>query len=214
MAVLVTIWGIRLTINFGRRGGYGWPIWRGEEDYRWGVLRAKPEFKNKFIWALFNFFFISLYQMVLILLFILPIIRSTGGWEFSTVDILLGVIFLVFIVLETIADQQQWNFQTEKYRRIHNGEELGPFKDGFVSSGLWRYVRHPNYASEQAIWIVFYLFSVSATGIWINWSIMGCLLLIILFNNSSKFSEELSSKKYPKYQEYQREVSRFIPRIL
>jgi len=30
MAVLVTLWGARLTANFARKGGYS-----GEEDYRW-----------------------------------------------------------------------------------------------------------------------------------------------------------------------------------
>merc|ERR1719409_2694238 len=39
MAILATIWGIRLCYNFHRRGGYdglyrGRP-WEGEEDYRW-----------------------------------------------------------------------------------------------------------------------------------------------------------------------------------
>src|SRR5215216_7449882 len=36
MAVLVTLWGARLTFNFARKGGY-----TGTEDYRWAVLRAK-----------------------------------------------------------------------------------------------------------------------------------------------------------------------------
>ena len=37
MAVLVSIWGIRLTYNFSRRGAYQWKFWTGEEDYRWKV---------------------------------------------------------------------------------------------------------------------------------------------------------------------------------
>ena len=39
MAVMVTIWSIRLTFNFARRGGYSWKFWSGKEDYRWEVLR-------------------------------------------------------------------------------------------------------------------------------------------------------------------------------
>ena len=53
---------------------------------------------------------------------------------------------------------------------------------------------HPNFASEQLIWITFYMFSVSATGLILNWSIIGCVLLVILFFNSAKFSEEISPK--------------------
>jgi steroid 5-alpha reductase family enzyme len=35
-------------------------------------------------------------------------------------------------------------------------------------------------------------------------------MLVILFNNSAKFSEEISLKKYPKYAEYQKSVPMFI----
>ena len=74
-------------------------------------------------------------------------------------------------------------------------------------------MRHPNYAAEQAIWIVFYGFSVIATGEIINWSIIGALLLVVLFKSSSDFSEEISEKKYPEYSKYQASVGRFIPKI-
>jgi steroid 5-alpha reductase family enzyme len=64
---------------------------------------------------------------------------------------------------------------------------------------------------EQSIWVIFYLFSVVATGSWINWSMPGCLLLLILFKGSSDFSEEISAQKYPEYKAYQKRVPRFIP---
>jgi hypothetical protein len=34
MAAVAAVWGLRLTYNFYRRGGYAWPPWTGEEDYR------------------------------------------------------------------------------------------------------------------------------------------------------------------------------------
>src|SRR5574344_198075 len=34
MAILVTIWGIRLTLNFARKGAYSIKFWTGKEDYR------------------------------------------------------------------------------------------------------------------------------------------------------------------------------------
>ena len=34
LLILASSWGVRLTYNFWRRGGYAWPPWRGEEDYR------------------------------------------------------------------------------------------------------------------------------------------------------------------------------------
>ena len=71
MAVLATIWGVRLTYNFSRRGAYKLKFWTGEEDYRWEILRQTPALKGRLKWSLFNLFFISLYQNGLILLFTL-----------------------------------------------------------------------------------------------------------------------------------------------
>lgn len=214
MSVIVTIWGIRLTYNFARRGAYQLKFWAGEEDYRWEILRKRPGFSNRFVWMLFNLFFISAYQNVLIFLFTLPILTSlyeSAPAEILLTDWILALVFIVFVVIEYIADQQQYDFQTEKHRRIKSGEPLGEYAHGFVRTGLWSVVRHPNYAMEQGIWIIFYLFSVAATGSWLNWSMAGSLLLLILFKGSSDFSEEISATKYQEYKNYQRKVPRFIP---
>lgn len=214
MSTLVTIWGIRLTYNFARRGAYQWKFWAGEEDYRWEELRKRPGFNNRFVWMLFNLFFISAYQNVLIFLFTLPILTALGdnvNKDLTIADWILAALYVGAVVVEFIADQQQYDFQQEKHRRIKAGEDLGEYAHGFVRTGLWSIMRHPNYAMEQSIWIIFYGFSVVATGEWINWSIAGCLLLVILFKGSSDFSEALSAEKYPEYKEYQRKVPRFIP---
>jgi steroid 5-alpha reductase family enzyme len=215
MAVLATLWGLRLTYNFARRGGYHLLFWKGDEDYRWGVLRQQGKFKNPWIWALFNLFFISLYQNTLILLFTLPTLVAwqgsdqTLGWA----DGFLTLAFLILLYLETRADQQQYEFQEEKYRRIREGLPLGTYEKGFCDTGLWGKVRHPNYAAEQAIWLVFYLFSVAATGRWVNWSMTGVILLMLLFIGSSDFSEKISAEKYPAYKGYQQDRPRFWPRF-
>jgi steroid 5-alpha reductase family enzyme len=213
MSVLVSIWGIRLTYNFARRGAYTWKFWEGEEDYRWAILRAKPGFKNPWIWMLFNLLFICAYQNALIFLFTVPILSglTEAAPALTWIDYLLAIVFILFVVIEYIADQQQYEFQTEKHRRIAANEPLGEYSHGFVKTGLWSIVRHPNYAMEQAIWVVFYLFSVEATGEWINWTMPGSLLLIILFKGSSDFSEQISAEKYHEYKDYQKKVARFIP---
>lgn len=214
MAILVTIWGARLTFNFARRGAYTWRFWAGEEDYRWEELRKRPGFNNNFIWGLFNLFFISAYQNILIFSFTVPIIATLSDQsnpQLNGIDYLLAALMLLAVAIEFVADQQQYVFQTEKHRRIKAGEALGDYEKGFVSTGLWGIVRHPNYAMEQSIWVIFYLFSVNATGQWVNWTIGGCVLLLILFKGSSDFSEELSAGKYPAYKDYQKRVPRFIP---
>lgn len=215
MSLLVTIWAVRLTFNFARRGGYSWKFWEGEEDYRWEVLRKRPEFNNPFVWVIFNLFFICFYQNTLIYLFTIPVISSlsTSASPIGLIDYLLAILFLGLVVMEFIADQQQFNFQKEKYRRINNKEDLGKYANGFIQTGLWSKMRHPNYFAEQSIWVVFYLFSVAATGEWLNYSIAGCILLIILFKGSSDFSEEISAEKYPAYKDYQKNVGRFFPKF-
>lgn len=212
MAVVASVWGIRLTYNFSRRGGYSWRFWTGEEDYRWPVLRKRPELSANWRWGFFNLFFISLYQMGLILMMTLPALKSMGGGPLRWIDFLLAGLIVTLVVIETIADQQQWNFQKEKNRLKQSGKPLPPpYDKGFVDAGLWGMVRHPNYSAEQAVWIVFYFFSVSATGLWLNWSVTGAILLVLLFLGSSNFSESISAGKYPEYASYKKRIPRFIP---
>lgn len=214
MACLVTLWGVRLTVNFALKGAYQWKFWAGEEDYRWVVLREKPEFKPRWKWTLFDLFFISGYQNALILLFTLPAIVALQnvGVPLGIFDWIIAGLMFLFILMESVADLQQWRFQSRKWRMIRTGKELtGDYQKGFLDKGLWAWCRHPNYLAEQAIWVCFYLFSIVASGAWFNWSIAGCLLLIVLFQGSSAFSEEISAGKYPQYAEYQKRVARFLP---
>ena len=216
MAVLATLWGARLTFNFARKGAYRLKFWTGEEDYRWPVLREKKEFQPRWKWTLFNLFFISLYQNVLVLAITLPaLISMRSNAAFGIIDGVACVLTLFFIVLETIADEQQWAFQSRKKELLAGGNQLSdlplPYCRGFNTTGLWAHSRHPNYFSEQAIWLSLYVFSIGA-GIGVfNWSIIGALLLVVLFIGSSSFGEEISSGKYPLYAEYKKKVSRFVP---
>jgi steroid 5-alpha reductase family enzyme len=57
ISILTTLWGLRLTANFARKGGYQ----PGEEDYRWPILRKI--ITSKFAWVAFNFFFIVSYNV-------------------------------------------------------------------------------------------------------------------------------------------------------
>ena len=217
MAVLATLWGARLTFNFARKGAYRLKFWEGEEDYRWAVVREGPFFNgNRWGWMLFDLFFISIYQNTLILLTTFPaLVSMTSTVPFGIVDVIAAVLMLGFIAWEAVADEQQWAFQTKKWAMIKAGQKLEdlpePYNLGFNTQGLWGISRHPNYLGEQSIWICFYIFSIGA-GIGIfNWSIIGCLLLVVLFIGSSSLAEEISGGKYPQYQAYCSQVSRFIP---
>jgi steroid 5-alpha reductase family enzyme len=209
MSVLVTLWGVRLTYNFSRHGAYQWKFWGGHEDYRWAHVRRTPGLDTVWGWKLFHLFFICLYQNALLLLLVLPLVVVQAapaplGWA----DALLAAAFVALVALETVADQQQWNFQRGKKREGRTGR----YAAGFISDGLWARSRHPNYFAEQAIWVTFFLFSVAATGA-PNWSMAGCLLLILLFQGSANLGESIQAQKYPDYAEYRRRVPRFIPRL-
>ena len=62
IAVIVTLWGARLTYNFAKKGAYSIKFWSGEEDYRWVYLRKQKGFQNKFVWGIFDLLFISIFQ--------------------------------------------------------------------------------------------------------------------------------------------------------
>lgn len=216
MACLATLWGARLTFNFARKGAYKLRFWEGEEDYRWAVLRAKKEFQPHWKWMLFNLFFISIYQNVLVLMTTFPaLVLMSNPTPFGWLDCVAAALMLGFIIYETIADEQQWRFQSTKWKMIKEGKKLeelpAPYDKGFNTTGLWGVSRHPNYFAEQSVWCCFYLFTVG-TGIGIiNWSIIGALLLIVLFLGSSAFGEEISASKYPEYEQYCKKVSKFFP---
>lgn len=215
MTILVTFWGIRLTYNFYRKGGYSLLPWKGDEDYRWAVVRQNPLFARKWMLSIFNLTFISFYQHVLILLFSSPLLVAAYyvNKPLSWLDVSAAFLMLLFIVIEAIADQQQFVFQ--RLKRNPSLSHLYSFslQKGFLVEGLWRYVRHPNFAAEQAIWISFYLFSVSASGLWLNITALGFVLLILLFQASSALTERISRNKYVDYDAYQKQVPKFIPRI-
>ena len=216
MACLATLWGARLTFNFARKGAYKLKFWEGEEDYRWAVLRAKKEFQPHWKWALFNLFFISIYQNALVLMTTFPALVLMGSDKsFGWMDAVAAALMLAAIIYETVADEQQWRFQSTKWKMLKEGKKLAelpaPYNKGFNTTGLWGISRHPNYFAEQSTWCCFYLFTIAGGIGIINWTMAGALLLVVLFQGSSSFGEEISSGKYPEYARYCQTVSRFFP---
>ena len=174
MGSVVSVWAVRLTYNFARKGGYTWPPWEGEEDYRWAELRKHPVFAHPIPWFIFNLTFISFYQSFLICSFCFPIVLSVNAaYPLNGLDYVAAVLVVAFVALEYFADQEQWDFQQAKKRGVKT--------IGFLNTGLWARSRHPNFFGEQAVWVSFYIFSIAASGRVCNWTIVGCLLLMLLF---------------------------------
>jgi steroid 5-alpha reductase family enzyme len=202
MAALVTLWGVRLTFNLARKGGYS-----GVEDYRWQVLR---ESMSRGQFQLFNLFFIVLYQNALLVLISLPAYSAEQHRRspFGVLDVVLTLVFLGLLLAETVADQQQWNFHQTKRRVAADGHLP---ESGFLREGLFRYSRHPNYFFEIAQWWVVFAFAALAARSALQWTVLGPVLLTALFIGSTRFTEKISAAKYPLYARYQREVSAIVP---
>ncbi|MBN9241127.1 MAG: hypothetical protein BGO97_15550 [Micrococcales bacterium 70-64] len=199
MGVLTALWAARLTFNFARKGGY-----TGTEDYRWPILRARM---NRWQFELFNFFFISLYQNVILLLIALPAYTAyeNRATPFGPLDVVIAVVFLGLLAGETISDQQQWNFHAAK-------KAGGPeFRPRFLQTGLWRFSRHPNFFFEQAQWWALFFFGAVAAGSVLQWTVAGAVLLTALFIGSTIFTESITRSKYPEYADYQATTSPIIP---
>jgi steroid 5-alpha reductase family enzyme len=202
MAVLVTVWGARLTFNFARKGGYS-----GVEDYRWAVLMGRM---SPLQFGFFNFFFIVIWQNIILLLIALPAFTAyqNRATPFGIWDVVVAVVFLGCTIGETIADQQQWNFQTWKKSEQDDGRAPSP---RFLQTGLWRFSRHPNFFFEQAQWWTLFFFGVVAAQSVVQWTVVGAVLLTTLFIGSTRFTESITRSRYPEYADYQSRVSPIIP---
>jgi steroid 5-alpha reductase family enzyme len=118
------------------------------------------------------------------------------------------VLFLLFTVGETVADQQQWDFHQWKSAEVAAGRAPNP---RFLQSGLFRFSRHPNYFFELAQWWVVFLFGAVAARSVLEWTLIGPFLLTLLFVGSTRFTEQISRSKYPEYELFQRSTSAVVP---
>ena len=148
MTLLVVAWSVRLTFNFARRGGYR----AGSEDYRWQVVQERlGPVKFQFL----NIAFVAPGQMFVIWLFTSPVHQAWSGHNqtLNYVDIIAIILFVVFLAVETINDERMWTFQQDKKRKLKAGE---PVTQPFITSGFFKYCRHPSYICEMGMWTVFY----------------------------------------------------------
>ena len=215
IAILTTAWACRLTWNFARKGGYS-----GGEDYRWAEVES---WMTKFQFECFNLVFVVCAQMTVLTGICTPVaaayLAAEDGKEhpINGIDIAAASCFLSHLYLEYVADNQMFDFQTDKYANKRNNIQAvkgSEEADGFIQSGMWSISRHPNYYSEVTLWWTIYLFSIAATGEVFNFSCIGCAWLTVLFvppRASLDVTESISSRKYINYPRYQQKVSRFLP---
>lgn len=226
LASLVTLWGIRLTFNFWRKDGYG-TFFTHEEDYRWPILRKKM---HPIVFLIFNLTFIATYQNVLLFWIAVPAYDVVNGPRaIAGGDLVVAGLFSALLLMETVADEQHWVFQSLKHSiPLEQRSRLADpeLRQGFYTSGLFKYSRHPNYFAEQAMWLCVYLYSTTPTiaaGLaaslplaqiaqqCLSWTGLGCIQLMLLFQGSMSFGESITLSKYPAYKDYQAVTSMCIP---
>ncbi len=127
-------------------------------------------------------------------------------------------VWLVSIVLETVADRQKLNFLRQM--------KIDGMKNQVCNIGLWKYTRHPNYFFEWMVWNGVIIFSFpSLIGLAsLSQSNKVMIGICILFASKLMYdtlvhktgaipSEYFSLKKRPLYKEYMETTSQFFPRF-
>ncbi len=184
---LVTLWGLRLGLYlYWRNHGRG-------EDKRYVAMRAR----HGESWWWKSLFIVFGLQGVLVWLVSMPVRAAVSQpfevWGYAGVPLVLaGVAF------ESIGDWQLARFKADAAN-----------KGRIMTTGLWRYTRHPNYFGDFLTWWGFGAFGL-ATGQW--WTLAGPLVMsVLLIRVSGKDLLEQDMMKRPGYAEYAKATSGFIP---
>ena len=111
----------------------------------------------------------------------------------------------------TAVDYQSAKKEYRESGKVRRGYTQADLERGFITSGLWAYSRHPNFAAEQTIWFVLYQWSCYASKVLYSWTGLGSLSLILLFQGSTILTESISSGKYAEYKHYQKQTGAFMP---
>lgn len=157
-AVLITIWGVRLS------GYITWRNWGHGEDPRYAAMRAKrpDSFPVRSLVTVFAL------QGVLAWIVALPLfgIAIVGDGELGWLDGVGAAVWAVGFFFEAVGDWQLARFLGDESNR---GKVL--------DTGLWRWTRHPNYFGDSAMWWGIGILSVAA-GAW--WGLAGPAIMMVL----------------------------------
>ena len=191
MALLVTLWGVRLYIHIMRRN-------RGKrEDFRYANFR-----KAWGKWVVPRAFVqVYLLQGIFMLAISLPFIMKPDVIApASPVLLILGLlVFTTGFAFEAIGDQQLTDF-------LQNPDNKGKL----MTQGLWRYTRHPNYFGEATLWWGIFLIAVSGGASIITIISPITITLLLLFVSGVPMLER-AMKKRPGYAAYAAKTSIFFP---
>lgn len=192
LAVMVIVWGLRLGTHLFLR------ILKLKRDPRFDGIR---EHTGKFA----RFWFLQAVSVALILLpalLVLSARRTPALWWISLIGL---VVWAAGLYLETLAD-----FQKYEYRELKN--PLTPW----VSTGLYKSARHPNYLGEMLCWWGIFIYAVPYLSGWTWLTVVSPLYIsgLLLFVTGVPLVEKKSAAKYashPDYAAYKSSTRLLIP---
>lgn len=191
VAVLVTIWGLRLALHIGIRN------WGKPEDFRYAKWRQD----NGSRWWWFSFFQVFLLQGVLMWIISAPLIAAqTSGYPviITPLDMIGVVLWLIGMFFEALGDLQLMLFKANPAN-----------KGKLLTTGVWRFTRHPNYFGESALWWGYYIIAL-VSGSW--WTVFSPIIMTwLLLRVSGVAMLERTMKLKPGYEEYMKNTSEFFP---
>jgi steroid 5-alpha reductase family enzyme len=191
LSALVTIWGLRLAIHIARRNR------EKGEDFRYRKWRAEWGARVLVI----SYLRVFLLQGVFLLIIAAPLFVSAaevgprmGAW--ATLGTLVWAVGFFF---EAVGDEQLRRFKAKPENRGR-----------IMTTGLWRYSRHPNYFGEALLWWGIFFIVLPVPNGW--WGAVGPLVLTLLLVRVS--GVPMLEKKYegnPEFEAYGKRTSAFIP---
>ena len=191
VAVLVTTWGLRLALHIGVRN------WGKPEDFRYAKWRQE----NGPRWWWFSFFQVFLLQGVLMWIISAPLIAAqTSGYPviITPLDMIGVVLWLIGMFFEALGDLQLMLFKANPAN-----------KGKLLTTGVWRFTRHPNYFGESALWWGYYIIAL-ASGSW--WTVFSPIIMTwLLLRVSGVAMLERTMKVKSGYEEYMKNTSAFFP---
>lgn len=168
------------------------------EDARYRRLRA--QWGASAGWFIFGYFQLQALAVAGFSLPFLVVIQNPRP-PFALSELLGGIIWLVAVSGEALADWQLASFRAKRWNR-----------DRVCRDGLWYYSRHPNYFFEWLHWWAYVVMAIGAPG-WpltlIGPVVMGWALVKITGIPLAEAQALVSRGE--EYRRYQQSTSRFIP---
>ena len=193
ISVLVTVWGLRLSLYLLYRN------WGKGEDYRYQEFRQQ----GGQAWWWKSYFKVFVLQGLIMWIISIPLLAaqyySTGVGGLTIIDYLGIVVWAIGFYFEAAGDLQLTRF---KQNPANKGKLL--------TTGVWRYTRHPNYFGDAAQWWGFYLIALAAGGWWTIYSPILMTFFLLRVSGVALLEKSLAGSK-PGYREYIETTNAFFP---